>query len=104
MQEVDQLYEGGHSLSPPVVWYPTPNDPPWFIPSAIGVWFFSVLAIIILPNLFVLPYLRAQEIPFSDSEALLKFVQSDPIAVLLSLIAIIPAHILTIVVAWLVVT
>lgn len=82
----------------------TPDNPPWYSPAAIGVWLFSIVAILLLPNLFVLPYIRAREIPFTDSEQLLKFLQNDPTAIFLSLLAIIPAHILTLALAWLVVT
>ena len=69
MQEIDEIYddEPVNPRSAIIARYPTPDDPPWKVPAAIGVWIFSVLVILILPNLFVLPYLRSQQIPFSDS-------------------------------------
>lgn len=82
----------------------TPDNPPWTSGAAFGVWVVSVILILFLPNLFLLPYLRSQNISFTDSQRLLEFLQSDPTAVLISLMAIIPAHVLTFVLAWVLVT
>jgi membrane protease YdiL (CAAX protease family) len=84
--------------------FPTPDNPPWNIWAAIGVWIMSVVFIIIFPNLFVLPYVFRQKLDFSDTAALSEFVMTDKTAVILQLLAVIPAHILTIVLAWIVVT
>lgn len=81
-----------------------PDNPPWNSPVAFAVWLLSVLFIVFVPNLFVLPYIIRQQIPLSDSARLVQFLQSDPTAVLLSLGAIIPAHLLTFAVAWAVIT
>ena len=81
-----------------------PNNPPWNSPVAFAVWLLSVLFIVFVPNLFVIPYIIRQHIPLSDSTRLIQFLQSDPTAVLLSLGAIIPAHLLTFAVAWAVIT
>ncbi|MEK7723819.1 MAG: CPBP family intramembrane glutamic endopeptidase, partial [Acidobacteriota bacterium] len=82
----------------------SPDNPPWSIWAAIGVWFASVLFIILLPNLFVLPYLAKQTFNLADAEKLKEFAQSDPTAIMLQLGAVIPAHLLTILLGWLVVT
>ncbi len=68
------------------------------------VWFSSVAFILIIPSLAVIPYIIYQKNMLSDKTALTEFVQTDPTTVLISLIAIIPAHILTLLAAWLVVT
>jgi membrane protease YdiL (CAAX protease family) len=83
---------------------PTPDNPPWNGLAAIGVWIMSVVFIIIFPNIFVLPYLARQNLDFTNRVALTEFVTTDKTAVILQLLAIIPAHILTIVLAWFVVT
>jgi len=85
--------------TPPIaVKVPDPNDPPWSLPVAIGVWILSILAILLAPVLFVFPYyvLSGKGVP-ADPE-------KDPTVILLSLIAVIPAHIFTLLVCYPVVT
>jgi hypothetical protein len=84
--------------------FPTPDNPPWNGWTAIGVWFASVLFIVIFPNLFLIPYLMAQKVDLSDGAKIVEFAQTDATAILLQLISVIPAHILTLLLAWLVVT
>ncbi len=84
--------------------HPTPNDPPWTTLPAVGVWFTSVLLILVIPTLFLLPYLAVQDPPLSDPQILLEFARTDPMAIILQIAAIIPAHILTLLMAWFVVT
>lgn len=83
---------------------PTPDNPPWNSLTALGVWIMSVVFIIIFPNLFLLPYLSKQSLNFPDQARMLEFVKTDPTAVFLQLLAIIPAHIFTLILAWFVVT
>lgn len=80
-----------------------PDNPPWNIVSAIGVWILSVLAILLFPLLTLFPYLSSRGIRGSHSE-IQEFVLNDPTAVLLQLISVLPAHLLTFAAAWLVVT
>lgn len=82
----------------------SPNNPPWNSWAAIGVWIASIAFIVLVPNLFLFPYLTKQSLDFSDQAAVVEFAKSDPTAVLLQIIAVIPAHILTFILAWLVVT
>lgn len=83
---------------------PTPNNPPWNSLIAIGIWLFSILLIVFLPALFVLPYAAQQNINLSDTTVLTEFLTKDATAILVQLIAIFPAHLLTLVLAWFVVT
>lgn len=83
---------------------PTPNNPPWNSWIAIGVWIFSVLMIAFLPLIFFYPYAVTQNINLTDSQAVMDFLQNNPTAILINLAAIIPAHLLTLVLAWFVVT
>jgi membrane protease YdiL (CAAX protease family) len=83
---------------------PTPNNPPWSSWTAFFVWFASIAFIVVIPSLFVLPYLARQGNALSGKASLTEFLQTDPTAVLISVLAIIPAHILTLVLAWAVVT
>ncbi len=83
---------------------PTPNNPPWNSWIAFLVWLASVLLIAVLPIFFVVPYLVQQGMSLSDQPALLAAMRGDPTIILLNLIAILPAHLLTLAFAWLVVT
>ncbi|MDQ3633922.1 MAG: CPBP family intramembrane metalloprotease [Acidobacteriota bacterium] len=81
----------------------TPNNPPWNSLEALGLWLLSVVAIVILPTLAVIPYLLKQNIKFSDPAIITKAAM-EPGAILIQIATIIPAHILTVLVAWMVIT
>lgn len=83
---------------------PTPNDPPWNTGMAIGVWLLSVFLIMVIPGVFLAPYALSLRSDFPDSSELVKALSSDPVAILIQIAAIVPAHLLTIGIAWLVVT
>lgn len=91
-------------LTPEPVIAPSPNNPPWNSGVAIGAWFASVVFLIIPSNVAVLIYLSQLKIDLSSTEKLQEFVQTDPTAILLQLLSVIPAHILTILMAWLIIT
>lgn len=76
----------------------SPNNPPWSGGVAFAVWLFSVGAIIIFPAIFLLPYM------FANRQNSPEFLQTDSTAILLNILAVIPAHILTLVLAWYVAT
>jgi uncharacterized protein len=82
----------------------TPDNPPWGVLGAIGVWILSLAFIVVLPSLFLIPYLAQQNLDLSDRAAATQFVDTDPMAIFLRIAAVIPAHILTLVVAWAVIT
>ncbi len=103
MESTDNILPVQKPLPQPEA-FRTPNNPPWNTPAALGVWFASVVLILVIPNLFLIPYLLAQDIPIADTRALTEFILSDPTSVLLNVAGIIPAHILTVVLGWLVVT
>jgi membrane protease YdiL (CAAX protease family) len=81
-----------------------PNNPPWGTLAAVGVWVGSVLCILIVPAIFLLPYLALHKPRILDNEQLVEFAKTDATAVLLQIVAILPAHLLTVLLAWLVVT
>ncbi len=83
---------------------PTPDNPPWNTPVAVVVWVASVLAIVLVPGLFLLPYVISQKQALAGNQPLGEFLQQDPTAIILQIAAIIPAHILTLALAWAVVT
>ncbi len=81
---------------------PSPNDPPWTVSTALGVWVVSVLLILLMPAIFVLPYIATQNI--ADAGQMVDFTSKDSFAIILQIIAILPAHILTLILGWWVVT
>ena len=88
----------------PVVVPPSPNNPPWNGWIAFLVWLASVIFIAVLPIFFVFPYLIQQGMDLSDQAGLLAAMRNDPTVILLNLAAVLPAHLLTLILAWLVVT
>ncbi len=83
---------------------PTPDTPPWGPFAAIGVWIASVAFILVIPTLFLLPYIAMQKPPIVDRDQIIEFAKSDPTSIFLQIVAILPAHFLTLVLAWIVVT
>ncbi|CAN5200058.1 CPBP family intramembrane metalloprotease [soil metagenome] len=83
---------------------PKPNDPPWTALPAVAVWIASILLILVVPSVFLLPYLALQGPPVTDGLIMMEFARTDAIAIILQIIAIIPAHLLTLLVAWVVIT
>lgn len=83
---------------------PTPDNPPWGVLEAVGLWIASVLLILIIPTLFLLPYLATLQPPIIDTDQIIEFAKSDPMSIFLQITAIIPAHILTVLIGWLVIT
>ncbi|HYJ88425.1 MAG TPA: type II CAAX endopeptidase family protein [Pyrinomonadaceae bacterium] len=77
-----------------------PNDPPWGIPHALIVWVLSVVLIVVVPILAILPYVVYRMI---TQGAMLDLV-NDTTLIFISILAVLPAHILTLVIVWLVVT
>src|SRR5438876_8132712 len=83
---------------------PTPDNPPFRSLEGIVLWIASVLFILIVPAFFLLPYLASLAPPITDPEQIVEFAKSDPTSIFLQIVGIIPAHILTLALAWLIVT
>ena len=83
---------------------PTPDDPPWNSLEAIGLWIVSVLLIIIVPAIFLLPYLASLDPPITDAQQVVEFAKNDPTSIFLQIFSILPAHLLTLALAWMIVT
>ena len=83
---------------------PTPDNPPWNSGMAFSIWLMSVFFIFIFPTIFVGIYLVSTGVDFYNREQLQDVIQNDITSSLVSLVAIIPAHILTLALAWVVIT
>jgi membrane protease YdiL (CAAX protease family) len=82
---------------------PTPDNPGWSWLTALGVWLASIV-FLVLPSLFVLFYAAAKKIDVRNPEVLKDFLLNDPTAILIQIILVIPAHLLTLALAWAVIT
>ncbi|HWS54002.1 MAG TPA: type II CAAX endopeptidase family protein [Pyrinomonadaceae bacterium] len=78
-----------------------PDNPPWNVWGGTGLWLASVALMIVCQALFLVPYLVRQGVSAKD---LGEFSTTNPMAVFLQVVSLIPAHLLTLGVAWLIVT
>jgi membrane protease YdiL (CAAX protease family) len=84
-----------------------PNNPPWGVPAALLVWLMTFLLLGIVPVLFVIPYATHSGLNFSTPDyprMLVEFALRNPTAVFLQVLAILPTHLLTFAIVWLLVT
>jgi membrane protease YdiL (CAAX protease family) len=84
-----------------------PDHPPWGIPGGIGVWLFSVLAIILVPTLAVIGWVAYESLAhpsISTSSNAMTSLLTSPSAMLVNVISIFGAHVITLAIVWAVVT
>ncbi len=81
----------------------SPDNPPWSTPVAVMYLFFSVLAILVFQAAFGFGYAAYNGISPSDNEAFRAFITS-PRSLLVQLLAVIPAHLVTLAVGWAIIT
>ncbi len=77
------------------------NNPPWDVLAALGLWLVSILLVFIVPTLLALPYIVYR---YAGTEKAAQVLVTDPTVLLLSVLGVIPAHILTFGAAWAIVT
>lgn len=81
-----------------------PNAPPWSSFAAVAIWIFSVLMILIVPTVFLMPYLYSKLGGVMNGSELAEIAVKDTTAIFIQTIAILPAHLITLAVAWFVIT
>jgi membrane protease YdiL (CAAX protease family) len=81
-----------------------PDDPPWGVGMAILVWLVSILSIIFIPLLALVPYFVIRIKGGANIQEVGQSIATDPTALLITLVATIPAHALTLFAIWAVVT
>jgi membrane protease YdiL (CAAX protease family) len=94
---------GFHNLVPNNVGT-NPNNPPWGAGMAFVVWIASVLLMIFVPALFLFPYLFSQMGGTFDQSRVADLATKDPTAVWIQVAAVLPVHLLTLLISWYVVT
>jgi membrane protease YdiL (CAAX protease family) len=77
-----------------------PDNPPWGIPAAVAVWFISVALLFFVPLIAVIPYIVYKQMALGAVEGFAK----DPNLIFISILGVLPAHILTVLVVWFVAT
>lgn len=97
----DENDANGDSRGTPVY---SPNNPPWNSITALVFWLLSVLLIAVVPLLFLIPYLNARGARVIGNKEFEKVVLGDRNAVLVALGGTLIAHLITILVAWAIVT
>lgn len=83
---------------------PSPNNPPWNSGVAFIFWVVSVIFIGIVPSVLIIPYIIHENISFSDQARLKEMTTNDPIAVIIAVGGTLIAHILTLILGWMIVT
>lgn len=90
----------------PVKIEPDPDNPPWGIPAAVLAWISSIALLFgtgLISLLFIILYFVSRD-GRVDTEQLPQLLTTDKTAILMQVIAVIPAHLLTLGVAWAIVT
>ena len=82
----------------------SPNNPPWNSGVAFVFWIVSVIFIGAVPFFLLIPYLRQQNINLADQERLKGMMTTDPNMAIIGLVGTMIAHILTLILGWLIVT
>lgn len=80
---------------------PDPNNPPWGLVEAFLVWLISVALLFFVPLLTLIPYVLYRLAVYGVGEALRADQQT---IILISIIGVIPTHLLSIGIVWLIVT
>jgi uncharacterized protein len=82
---------------------PSPNNPPWNSLAAFGVWILSILFIAVIPTIGIIVYAASNGMSITSPD-FGAAIQKDATAIVVNIALVIPAHILTIAVAWAVIT
>ena len=81
--------------------HPDPDNPPWGIWGALGLLILSIVLMLLTQVAFLIPYALSRGVKL---DAMADFLVRDPGAIFVALVSILPAHLLTLVAAWLLVT
>ncbi len=83
-----------------------PDDPPWNSFAGIGAWLGSIFLMLLLPMVGILIYAIVLLLGGLSKDELLAQLKpaENPTFILVNIIAVIPAHILTILGAWMIIT
>jgi len=103
-QEIPFPDSGFEGLTPPPdarEAEPGPDNPPWGVLAAVGVWVMSFVFMLVTQMGFLIAYLLYRGVNLAT---VAEVVTKDPVAIFVAVLSIIPAHLLTLGLAWLIVT
>jgi uncharacterized protein len=80
---------------------PDPDNPPWGLLAALGLLVITFVLMIVSSLAFLIPYVIYRKVSLPEFA---EFAVKDPGAILVQILSIIPAHLLTLGAAWLLVT
>jgi membrane protease YdiL (CAAX protease family) len=97
-----ETYPGPFDLpsSPPRPTPIGPDNPPWGIPEAVIVWLVSVVLLILVPVVCAIPYVVYKQVVTRSTADL----AADPNLIFVTILGVLPAHGLTFLVVWFLVT
>jgi membrane protease YdiL (CAAX protease family) len=78
-----------------------PDRPPWGVPAALGIWLASFAFMFVTQLAFIIGYLIYRR---AGLAAVAEILTKDPVAIFVAILSLVPAHLLTIVAAWMLVT
>ena len=79
----------------------SPDNPPWGVPAALGIWLASFVFMFVTQLAFIIGYLLYRR---ADMMAVTEILTKDPVAIFVAILSLVPAHQLTVVAAWMLVT
>ena len=93
-------------ISQPV---PTPTPAVWWLPwldvlKAVGLWFISLMLLLVIPVVAILPYMIYKISTAGITVFTPDSIKSDKMLIFYSVVGILPAHLLTLGLAWLFIT
>ena len=77
-----------------------PDDPPWGVGQALVVWVTSVVLLFFMPLVTSLPYILYKVVVVGSTQGL----STDPNLIFYTVLGVLPAHVLTFLIVWLLVT
>jgi membrane protease YdiL (CAAX protease family) len=78
-----------------------PDNPPWGVLSALGVWLMSFIFMLVTQMVFIVGYLLYRGVNLA---AVAEVATKDPVAIFVAILSLVPAHAFTLGLAWLLVT
>jgi membrane protease YdiL (CAAX protease family) len=78
-----------------------PDEPPWGILGAVGVWLMSFIFMLVTQTVCIIAYVLYRHVELTR---LAEVVTKDPAAIFVAIVSLVPAHLLTVVLAWVLVT